>query len=307
MRVVLFCGGLGMRMRPAAGTLDRRRRSSDCPKPMVALGGQPLLWHLMSWYSHWGHREFVLCLGYGGDVIESWVRSHRGVELRPRADQPTARRFRITEGHEAGWDITLVDTGADASVGQRLRAVQPFVADQDVFMANYADGLSDVALPDLIALSEAEGAVATFMAAPLKTSMHAVTLLPGAPTVGHIGPLAEQELLINAGFFVLRTEIFDYLRPGEELVVEPFQRLIAEGRLAALDHRGFFLALDTTKDVVEAEVLWQNNERPWAHWEEVDIPLPTPPTERQQLAWVPAGSVAPAFQSAADRHADAAP
>ena len=266
MRVVLFCGGLGLRMRALVeDNGELRRRAADAPKPMIEVGGHPLLWHLMKWYAHYGHTEFVLCLGHRGEVIRDWflTQAHGGV--MPLNSSIPAVKVRMEEPEMAGWEVTLVDTGPDAVVGQRLRAVREFVDDQDVFLANYADGLSDVPLPELIELSQETGAVATFMAAPLASSLHAVRVT-GSGHVHSIGPLEDQHLLINGGFFVLRSEIFDYLHESEELVVEPFGRLINEGRLVAMPYHGFWVALDTAKDRVRAEELWETS-RPWAVWE----------------------------------------
>lgn len=266
MRVVLFCGGLGLRMRALVeDNGELQRRAADAPKPMIEVGGRPLLWHLMKWYAHFGHTEFVLCLGHRGEVIRDWFLSleHGGVVTLDSS--VPAVKVRIEDPEMSGWDVTLVDTGPDAVVGERLRAVKEFVADQEVFLANYADGLSDVSLPDLIQLNKDMGAVATFLAVPLSSSLHAVTVAQGG-YVNAIGPLESQHVMINGGFFVLRSEIFDYLYRGEELVVEPFRRLIEENRLVAMPYHGFWVALDTAKDRVRAEELWGGTP-PWAVWD----------------------------------------
>lgn len=266
MRVVLFCGGLGLRMKALVEDNGQlRRRAADAPKPMIEVGGRPLLWHIMKWYAHHGHTEFVLCLGHAGEVIRDWFLSqnHGGVTLLDSSIP--AVRVQLEGPDMQGWTVTLADTGPDALVGQRLRAVKEFVADQDRFLATYADGLSDVHLPDLLELSLEKDAVATFLAVPLASSLHAVTV-GTTGFVNSIGPLESHDLWINGGFFVLQSEIFDYLHAGEELVVEPFARLIAENRLAALPYRGFWVALDTAKDRVRAEELWETT-RPWAVWD----------------------------------------
>jgi len=269
VRVVLFCGGLGLRMRALVED-DQvlQRRAADAPKPMTMLGGQPLLWHLMRWYAFWGHDEFILCLGHRGEVILDWCLEQPHEELIPRsADVPdSTRRVRLIGGEVDGWDITLVDTGADAIVGQRLRAVHSLVQGEPMFLANYADGLCDIRLPDLIQHAEASGAVATFVSVPLSSSLHMVST--GADgVVEEVSALSDQGIWINGGFFVLRTEIFDLLHDGEELVVEPFARLIGQQRLAAVRHLGFWVALDTAKDRYLAELMWQSGDRPWAIWQ----------------------------------------
>lgn len=266
MRVVLFCGGLGLRMRALVEDDGKlRRRAADAPKPMIEVGGRPLLWHLMKWYAHFGHREFVLCLGHRGEVIRDWFLSKEHGGVMPVNSTMPAVRVHINEPDMEGWDVTLVDTGEDAMVGQRLLAVKEFVIDQEVFLANYADGLSDVPLNELIELSNQQNAVATFLAVPLASSLHAVKVARGG-RVNAIHALESQDLLINGGFFVLRREIYDYLNPGEELVVQPFGRLIEQNRLVALPYSGFWVALDTAKDRYRAEQLWETT-RPWAVWE----------------------------------------
>lgn len=271
MRVVLFCGGLGLRMRALVedDSQHLQRRAADAPKPMTTLGGQPLLWHLMRWYAHWGHTEFILCLGHRGDVIRDWCLQLPFEELAPRSTHVPAstRRIRLIGDEVEGWDITLVDTGAEAIVGQRLRAVRSLVEDEELFLANYADGLSDVRLPELISSAQQSGAVATFVSVPLPSSLHSVTVDAGSGLVERVSALADQGIWINGGYFVLRPEIFDVLHEGEELVVEPFARLVASRRLAAVVHDGFWVALDTAKDRHVAELMWQSGERPWAVWE----------------------------------------
>jgi len=270
VRVVLFCGGLGLRMQAVVqGQAHLARRAADAPKPMALVGGQPLLWHLMRWYAHWGHREFILCLGHGGDVIREWCSQTSSGRLAPRLpDHPdSCERFVFTGGAEDGWDVTLVETGPETIVGQRLRKVRPFVDDEEVFLANYADGLSDVCLPELIDLAAATGAAATFLSVPLQTTLHTVSSDQPEGLVTSVSPLSDHGVRVNGGFFVLSREIFDVLHPGEELVGEPFHRLIDQRRLATLQHDGFWLALETAKDQHHAEELWRSGQRPWAVWQ----------------------------------------
>lgn len=269
MRVVLFCGGLGLRMRAMVDDGHfLQRRAADAPKPMTILGGQPLLWHLMRWYAHWGHNEFILCLGHRGDVIREWCYEQEHEELIPRSGEvlDSTLRLRLLGGEADGWDITLVETGPDSMVGQRLRAVRSLVQGEDMFLANYADGLSDIRLPDLVEHAVRSEAIATFVSVPLPSSLHVVSLRPDG-LVDKVSALANQGVWINGGFFVLRQEIFDVLHEGEELVVEPFARLIKAKRLAAVAHDGFWVALDTAKDRHSAEVMWQAGDRPWAVWQ----------------------------------------
>lgn len=274
MRVVLFCGGLGLRMRSVVEEDPPRlqRRAADAPKPMTVLGGQPLLWHMMRWYAHWGHTDFILCLGHRGDIIRDWCLQMAYEDLVPRSTAVPAstRRVRLIGGEGDGWDITLVDTGHGANVGQRLRAVRGLVEDEELFLANYTDGLSDVVLPDLVEEAKRSRAIATFVTVPLSSSLHRVSL-DSMGTVRSVTALSDEGVWINGGFFVLRQEIFDVLHEGEELVVEPFARLIVRRELSAVAHHGFWVALDTAKERYLAELMWQNGRRPWAVWESPEL------------------------------------
>jgi glucose-1-phosphate cytidylyltransferase len=234
MKVVLFCGGLGTRLREVGDTV---------PKPMVAIGGRPILWHLMKYYAHFGHTEFILCLGHRGEVI----------------------RRELATLDTAAWSITCADTGIDASVGERLRAVQPLLGHDPVFLANYSDGLSDLPLADQLAQFERSDHVASFAAVRPSQSFHTATL-DSDGRVRSIQPVSRSGLWINGGFFAFRREIFDHLHAGEDLVDEPFQRLIAAGRLNAWRHEGFWACMDTPKDKAAFDTLEAEGRTPWKVW-----------------------------------------
>lgn len=268
VKVVLFCGGQGQRLRDVTSATNfELKRAADAPKPMHLIGGKPILWHLMKWYAWHGHRDFVLCVGFRAEVVRAWVTS-----LSDRiVDEPSAidgtPTHHLGAGEADGWSITVVDSGLDANIGDRLQAVRDIVAGEEMFLANYADGLSDVALPEMVEEAAGSGAVATLLAVPPPESLHAVELVPGANQVGRIAPMANQGVLINAGFFVLRPAVFDVMNPGDELVDAPFARLAEAGRLHAYPYKGFWRAMDTAKDRLVLEALWYSGERPWATWE----------------------------------------
>ncbi len=265
MKVVLFCGGLGLRMRDSLEShVIEQRRTSDVPKPLVTVGGKPLLQHLMAWYAGHGHRHFVLCLGAGGDAIRSWVRGSGEVEVHPSAS-PTVESLTLHGGPLDGWRIDLAETGADSPIGQRLAQVAPLVEDEPVFLANYADGLSDVPLDDMIARAADLDADALFVSVPPPTSVHSVTFDPASGAVCTILPLADAGTWINGGFFVLRPTVFAQIRAGEDLIDEPFARLIAGGRLFTYPYRGFWRSCDNAKDRKALQDLWDSGERPWTH------------------------------------------
>jgi glucose-1-phosphate cytidylyltransferase len=256
MKVVLFCGGLGMRL---------REYSEFIPKPMVPVGYRPILWHVMRYYAHHGHKDFILCLGYRGDVIKQYFLKY---------DETISNDFVMSEGGKKvdllasdiqDWKITFVDTGLAANVGMRLKAVQPLLEGEEMFLANYADGVSDLPLPAMIDYFSARDAAACFAAVTPTQSFHLVRLDDGGRvrTIQHV---KDTGLHVNGGFFVFRPEVFEYLRPGEELVEEPFRRLAAAGKLVAYPHEGFWGCMDTFKDKQLLEDLYARGQVPWEVW-----------------------------------------
>jgi len=239
MKVVLFCGGLGMRLRDYSDTV---------PKPLIPVGGRPLIQHLMRYYAYFGHKDFIVCLGYGGDAI----RQHfLGAGLGTPADKETA-----------DWRITFVDTGMTANIGERLKAVEPHVAAEEMFLANYADGLTDLRLPEQIAFARRRRAVATFLSVKPNLSYHAV-ITDQLGVVTQVREFADTDFRVNGGFFVFRKEIFRFLGPGEDLVQQPFQRLMRLRQLAAYTYDGFWLAVDTAKDKQRIDEIVAAGTPPW--------------------------------------------
>ena len=256
MKVVLFCGGEGMRIREHAGPV---------PKPMVRIGYRPILWHVMKYYAHYGHRDFILCLGHGADHIKDYF---------VRYDETVSNDFVLTGGGEVrllrsdihDWRITFVDTGLDACVGERLLAVRPFLGDDERFLANYADGVTDAPLDDVVAFAERHDKAATFLGVRPNYTSHVVRHdADGAVT--DIQHVTEAGLRINGGFFVLHRRVFDYMRPGEELVHEPFRRMIAAGDLATYAYDGFWACMDTFKEKRMLEDVYNRGDAPWAVWD----------------------------------------
>jgi glucose-1-phosphate cytidylyltransferase len=259
MKVVIFCGGLGMRL---------REYSESIPKPMVPVGYRPILWHLMRYYAHFGHKEFILCLGYKGDSIKKYFLEY---------DETVSNDFVMTEGGRKvdllasdiqDWKITFVDTGMSANIGQRLKAVEPYVAGDEVFLANYSDGLSDLPLPDVIDYFERRPEmVACFAGVAPTSSFHLVTLEDGG-RVKAIRHVKDTGMRVNGGFFVFRTEIFRWMNAGEELVQEPFQRLASAGRLLAYPYDGFWACMDTFKEKQLLEDMYSRGFAPWEVWKQ---------------------------------------
>jgi glucose-1-phosphate cytidylyltransferase len=256
MKVVLFCGGLGLRMRDA---------SDRVPKPMVPIGDRPLLLHVMQYYAHYGHTDFILCLGYKAHVIKEYFLNYREAFLNDFVFSNAGKTVEVLRSDMQDWRITFVDTGSHANIGQRLKAVQPHLAREEVFLANYSDGLTDLPLPQMITNFSAQGKVAAFLCVKPRHSFH-VVWLKDHQLVQDIQPLSQSDIWINGGYFAFRGEIFDYIGEGEELVEEPFQRLIAQEQLLAHRYEGFWTSMDTFKDQQTLESLYQGGRPPWAVW-----------------------------------------
>ncbi len=256
MRVVLFCGGLGMRLRDYSETI---------PKPMVQIGYRPLIWWVMKYYAHFGHRDFVLCLGYKGDVIKDYFLNYNECRSNDFVLSQGGQRVELLQKDIEDWRITFVDTGMHSNIGERLMAVRSFLRDEDVFLANYSDGLSDFPLPTMIGDFLCSNNVATFVSVRPPNSFHFVTHREDG-TVTSIEDVEGANTWVNGGFFVFRRQIFDYMRPGEELVVEPFHRLVAEGKLATRAYKGFWRCCDTFKDLQALEALYTKGRPPWELW-----------------------------------------
>ncbi len=253
MKVVLFCGGFGSRL---------REHSETIPKPLVEIGPRPIIWHLMRYYAFFGHREFILCLGYKGDMIKNYFLNYDECRSNDFSISGPNRKIDLLNNDIDDWKITFVDTGMHSNLGQRLKAVEEHVAGDDMFLANYSDGLSDLPLNDKIENFRNSDALAGFLSVRPFSSYHVVQSDEASRVTGIVG-VQDSDVWVNGGYFVLRPQIFDYMREGEELVVEPFQRLIADGKLMTWKYFGFWQAMDTYKDWKNLEDMYHNGCRPW--------------------------------------------
>jgi glucose-1-phosphate cytidylyltransferase len=258
MKVVLFCGGLGTRL---------REHSETIPKPLVNVGIRPIIWHLMSYYAHFGHKDFVLCLGYRGDLIRDYFLNYRAAMSTDFVLSEAGRRVELQGPDIADWRITFVDTGMHSNLGQRLLRVRHLLRDEEAFLANYSDGLSDLPLEDYIARAQASGAVASVVAVRPSQSFHTIRVDQDG-IVTEVEDVSASDYWINAGFFYLRQQIFDYVQEGEELVEAPFRRLIGERKLYALRYPGFWAAMDTFKDKIKFDRLEARGDCPWMVWKQ---------------------------------------
>jgi glucose-1-phosphate cytidylyltransferase len=256
MKVVLFCGGLGMRLRDYA---------ENVPKPMVPLGYRPMLWHIMKYYAHFGHHDFILCLGYRGDLIKQYFLNYEECLSNDFILSEGGRRRDLVSSDIEDWRITFVDTGLNANIGERLMAVRPYLEGEEMFLANYADGLTDLHLPDQLDHLNRLDRIATFLSVRPNLSYHFIKS-DETGVVGQIRDTADSGLRVNGGYFAFRRQIFDYMRPGDELVVQPFDRLIAEQQLLAFEYDGFWGAMDTAKDKKRLDDLYDAGNPPWFVW-----------------------------------------
>ena len=263
MKVVLFCGGLGLRL---------REHSERVPKPMVPIGYRPILWHVMKYYAHYGHKDFVLCLGYKADVVKQYFLEYNEALSNDfvldgnGGSGGGSSRVELLGSDIHDWRITFADTGLQANIGQRLRAVQRHVADEEVFLANYGDVLTDAPLPELVDDFLRKDKVAAFVAVKPTYTFHVVSMEDDG-TVERIDDVRVADIWINGGYMILRQDIFDYLGDGEELVQEPFQRLIKQDLLCAYRYEGFWAPMDTLKDLQQLESMHETGQAAWAVWQ----------------------------------------
>ena len=253
MKTVLFCGGLGTAIRDY---------SENIPKPMIPIGDKPILWHLMNYYSQYGHRDFVLCLGYKANVIKEFFLNYRPHIYADCVVSGFGGNVETLGDPQRDWRVTMIDTGVWRNIGERLFAVRNHLEGEEMFLANYSDGLSDVDLPAMIETFTQSGKVACFLAG-------APFIQPTSRRDGRRRqsqrhtPTQDANLWINGGFFIFRSQIFDYMREGEELVEEPFRRLIEAEQLLAFKHEGFWRPMDTLKDKEVLEDMVEQGRMPW--------------------------------------------
>jgi glucose-1-phosphate cytidylyltransferase len=256
MKVVLFCGGLGMRI---------REYSENVPKPMVPIGYRPILWHVMKYYAHYGHKDFILCLGYKADVIKRYFLEYDECVTNDFVLSGGGKNIEILNQDIQDWRITFVDTGLTSNIGQRFQAVEKLLDNEELFLANYTDGLADLPLPDVIAKLKDSGKIASFVSVMPKASFHFIESDANGIVRG-IEHIRKSGARINGGFFVFRHQIFKYIKDGEELVEEPFRRLIAEEQLINYKHDGYWACMDTYKERQELEDLYSRGNAPWNVW-----------------------------------------
>ncbi len=256
MKVVLFCGGLGTRLREHSDTI---------PKPLVNIGVRPIIWHLMRYYAHYGHTEFILCLGYRGEMVREYFLNYNECLSNDFVLSNGGRTAQPLQSDMQDWRITFVDTGLHSNIGQRLLRVRKFLGDDEEFLANYSDGLSDLPLDDHLKRFREKRSIASFVASRTSQSFHCVQADDNSNVLS-IGRIADREFWINGGFFCFRREIFDHIEEGDELVEQPFQRLIQKNRLSVYQYKGFWQQMDTLRDKIILDRMEGRGDCPWMVW-----------------------------------------
>jgi glucose-1-phosphate cytidylyltransferase len=256
LKVVLFCGGLGMRLYNA----------ENMPKPMLNIGYRPILWHVMKYYAHFGHKDFILCLGHRADAIKKYFLEYNECLSNDFILSHGCHDLELLNSDISDWRITFADTGVNANIGQRLRSVQKYLEGEKEFLANYSDGLTDLPLPSQIEHFRREDKVASFLCVRPTLSYHVVSVNEGTSLVSDIHPIGNGEVRVNGGYFIFKSAIFDYIRDKEELVEEPFRRLVQQKQLLGYLYDGFWASMDTFKDRQQLEALHSSGCAPWEIW-----------------------------------------
>jgi glucose-1-phosphate cytidylyltransferase len=259
MKVVLFCGGQGMRL---------REFSDKIPKPMVPIGYRPILWYIMKYYAHFGHKDFILCLGYQGDTIKNYFMNYSEYTSNDFVYAKGGSYVNLINKDIEDWTITFADTGINATMGERLLAVKKYLEGEECFLANYSDALTDLPLPEMINQFYGSGKMGMIMVTQPQRSFHVVNLNTESNSVNQLTTLTNSGLWINAGYFIFRNNIFDYLNAGEELVDDALPRLIMKKELAAYPHHGTWITMDTFKEKQMLDDMYSKGDTPWEVWKD---------------------------------------
>ena len=256
----------------------RMRSGSDAPvpKPMMPIGSRPVLWHIMRYYAHFGHNEFILCLGFGAHSVKDYFLDYHETHSNDFVLSNAGRTVELLSSDISDWRITFADTGFETPIGERLRRIRDYIGDDDLFLANYGDVLTNAPMDDLIDDFLQTDAVGSLLAVPPQDSFHVVRI-DGESRLTGIEPVADMDMRINGGYFILRDEIFSVLEPGDELVEQPFARLVEQGRLRATKYEGFWGPLDTLRDLEHLQSLAVAKQAPWMAWERSDSPTDATP------------------------------
>lgn len=258
MKTVILCGGRGTRL---------GEHGASVPKGLIEIGGRPILWHLLKLYSHHGLDDFILCLGYLGDSIRRYFLEHRWLSTDFTLERSETGDNRIIplQPQADEWSITFAGTGAETNTGGRILRVAPYLAGEETFCVTYGDGLADIDLRRLVAFHHDHGRIATLCAVRPHSNFGIIKL----DSTGAVRQFEEKPVMtdwINGGFFIFNRRILDYLTPESVLEREPLRQLADEGQLIAFRHDGFWKCMDTYKDNLEFNQLWDQGAAPWRVW-----------------------------------------
>ena len=254
---------------------------STAPKPMAMVGERPLLWHVMRYYAHFGHTDFILCLGYGAAAVKDFFLNYDETRSNDFVIENGARDVKLFSTDISDWRITLVDTGLNSPIGERLRRVRRFLDGEPMFLANYADVLTNAPLPDMIGRFGASSAVASLLAVPPQSSHHVVDIGEDG-IITQVTPMQDLRQWENGGYFLLKPDIFNHLHEGEDLVEDALmRRLVPQGRVLAYPYKGYWSPADTVKERAQLEEMHQRGNCPWMIWD----------PERSGLATVAGGAL----------------
>lgn len=258
MKVVIFAGGLGTRISEETDTR---------PKPMVEIGGKPILWHIMKIYSHFGHNDFIICLGYKGYVIKEYFMNYFLHNSNITIDIAN-NKMQVLATHSEAFKVTLIETGSTTKTAGRLKQVQPYIGNED-FMLTYGDGVADININGLAAFHKSHNKIATVTAVQLEARFGGMHIGKNGEVTSFREKAKDESKWINAGFFVLKPEVFKYLEGNMNDKMwedEPLENLTNNNELVAFKHAGFWKCMDAMRDKIELEAMWQNNAAKWKKW-----------------------------------------
>ena len=256
MKVVILAGGYGTRI---------SEESYLKPKPMIEIGGKPILWHIMKLYSHYGFNEFIICCGYMQHVVKQWFANYYLYNCDVTFDFTDENKLIVHNSDVENWKVTLIDTGLDTGTGGRIKQIQQYI-DNETFMLTYGDGVSNVNLSDLLLLHQNNNAIVTLTAAKIQQRFGVLTIDDNSQITSFREKSENDSERVNAGFMVIEPEVFDYIKGDVYFEKEPLENLAKDGMLAAYKFDGFWKPMDTMRDKQQLEELWNSERAPWKVW-----------------------------------------
>ena len=255
MKVVILAGGFGTRI---------SEESQLIPKPMIEIGGKPILWHIMKEYSHFGHKEFIICAGYKQHVIKEYFADYTLHNSDITFDFQGEQRIKVHNNFAEDWKVTVVDTGYDTLTGGRVKKIQPYIGDDENFLLTYGDGVSDVNISALIEFHKSHGKICTLTAIKPESRFGYLDF-DGDKVLAFREKSKEDVGYINAGYMVLNSKVFNYIDGNVPFEQEPMKKLTQDGEVMAFRHEGFWYCMDTLRDKMKLEEMWKNNPA-WKVW-----------------------------------------